>query len=80
MPTARFDASTESVIACAFGVLNYCEEIAVPWFERWLAPAALVSDPDSPLRPPERIALREALEGRIDGARQRQCRRLLGVA
>jgi hypothetical protein len=52
-----------SVDRCARGIVQFCTEKGVPWFEKWSDTSALVGT-ESPLLPDQRKALLDALQGK----------------
>jgi hypothetical protein len=49
---------------CARAIVQFCTETGMPWFAKWSDTSALVHGAESPLRPDQRKALADALQGR----------------
>ena len=59
----RFDESAASIDRCASEAARFCVEVGEPWFKRWSNSSRLASDPNSPLSPEARAALRASVGG-----------------
>lgn len=76
----EYSERNESIERCADNLLRFVDDVAIPWFERFVTAETLMTASGSPLAEDERAALGEALAGRSSESRVLASKVLLGVA